>query len=1229
MTSNKIERLPAPPKAIIEAVNNGTLAVFIGAGVSRLIGCKGWDELAGNLVEKCFKTRGEDGDPLISYKERDTLSQIKDHKQTITICHYIFSKHGQESIFYSELEAALKAEDQLLDTKNIYKELIGLHGIFITTNADTYFDTKFRPDQISYEDFKPDRIGRNRLFHIHGSIVDKSSLVFTVPQYFNRYRSKDFEHFLMRIFDNYYVLFVGYGMDEFELLDFIIPRFSSEGKKVIERFILLPFYRGEENILEYQQSYYAHMGISVIGYEKDQLGYFQLYEVIKYWNSEINQLSTYLYDSYQFLEDAANNFAHNKLSDVLQMIKNDEPQRNHFLIKLALSDNPFLWLDYLIQEGYFRPENNPPPEEVMGKEGLYNIPYWNILGYLENIANKNEITPSEEITEQIISIIDPIIDYKDENSKRIENFKTDRSVIKLIATLQKERISDKHIEFIRVSINSRWNVKLVDAEIGEIVLPKLIRKEAKEQILKVLEVLLDYQAEKTTTDELKSLVDEYWLNDALGKHKPSIAELCGIEAAGITLDKMVAITNTNKIHFNNIWIPTIEDHPQTDLPDRYECQLVHFVRDMLALSKPSQTREIVKSLINKEHPIFKRIAIHIINCYYEDLNELFWSWTGNPLDDKGVAHELYEILKNHCVQFTAEEIKTVLGWIESKEYTVSSNVKDAQQREKILAYRKKEWLLALLASGNVEVLSAYRKYDAIEPAEPSHPGFDIWKETSWGWRKPQIIEPELIGKTNAELAEYLSNFKGTAGWEDPTLDDLVEQFKACVSNNPARFSSNLEPFLKVGHIFNHSLLRGLCEAWNAGHVYPWDGILEFIMNMIQSEGFWREETKEAGYQYRNQVIWQIADLIRGGTKDDSHAFDDSLLPQAESILLILAKQTESTVTDTEGVMNAVLNSAKGQVFSAMVVYSLRCYRLSRKAGEAYWVKGIKDDFNRRLDSPETSIEFLTTIGEYLPYLYTLDKAWVLDNIDRIFPIENLNNWIAAFTGYLFSLRQVHKDLYLLLRERGHYNKALEIVFSDRHVTERIVDHICVGYLEEWEKLEDVNSLISKLIQKDNIDQISEVVTFFWIQREKVSENIKRKIKPLWKTLLDKAVEHEDQPEHQKIISDLCKWLSLVDQIDDQIFEWLKLSAKYIEVGYNSPFFVEYLLLHTVSNPFEVGKVYLEMLNAGIYPEYKRENIQQILETLYDKGQKETADRICTLYLSKGITFLQHIYEKHR
>ncbi|MBF0539272.1 MAG: hypothetical protein HQL03_13570 [Nitrospirae bacterium] len=52
-----IEPIPDLPVEIIDAVDNGTLAVFIGAGVSRLVGCLGWDELAKNLVERCCERK--------------------------------------------------------------------------------------------------------------------------------------------------------------------------------------------------------------------------------------------------------------------------------------------------------------------------------------------------------------------------------------------------------------------------------------------------------------------------------------------------------------------------------------------------------------------------------------------------------------------------------------------------------------------------------------------------------------------------------------------------------------------------------------------------------------------------------------------------------------------------------------------------------------------------------------------------------------------------------------------------------------------------------------------------------------------------------------------------------------------------------------------------------------------------------------------------------------------
>ncbi len=70
MPDELILPIPTVPKEILEAVNTNTLAIFIGAGVSRIMGCKGWDELASNLIKRCASiTNPADGLPHLSFIE--------------------------------------------------------------------------------------------------------------------------------------------------------------------------------------------------------------------------------------------------------------------------------------------------------------------------------------------------------------------------------------------------------------------------------------------------------------------------------------------------------------------------------------------------------------------------------------------------------------------------------------------------------------------------------------------------------------------------------------------------------------------------------------------------------------------------------------------------------------------------------------------------------------------------------------------------------------------------------------------------------------------------------------------------------------------------------------------------------------------------------------------------------------------------------------------------------
>ena len=923
-----------------------------------------------------------------------------------------------------------------------------------------------------------------------------------------------------------------------------------------------------------------------------------------------------------------------KLSRILQRIK-EPPQGDHFFKKLATTDKPFPWLRALKEKGYFDGDKNPPPREAPGKKGYFTIPRWNVLGYLENVAIKNVKNPSDEITEILIDIVGSISKYQNDQQERVENYQTDWFLVKIISKLPLTKITQEHIRFIDTALRSKWDTTLVASEIGKSLLPKLIGRQGKELLLKLIDVILGYRRRnQQAIEKYDSVADTFWLRQALKRHKPAIAKLCSIEAAEIALGKMLAITNEDKSQFNFVWIPTIEDHSQTTFPDRYECQLVHFVRDMLESSDPHRIKARLNELVEEEHPIFRRIALYIINRHYEHLNGLFWDWKDNPLDEVSLTHELYELLKNNCSSFSRGQIRRVLGWIESKDYHVSREIKGNEERAKNReAFRKKEWISSLLTTKDPGVMSLYEKYNRINPEEVEHPGFLVWGDIQVGTTSP-IEGSKLLGKSNKEVAEYLIGFKEENGWKKPTQEGLSGIFRNCVSEDPQKFAINIEPFLNVHTIYQHALLWGFSEAWRAKKDFAWRAVLDFMQRIIEADDFWTRDYGKNCSNYRNWIISQIADLIEQGTQNDSHAFERKLLAQAERILLVLAEKTKSDLSEMTDLVTSVLNSSKGKIFSAMVEYSLRSARMAKSTKNERWIEPIKDDFDKRLDRDiEPSLEYSVTLGKYLASLSSLDKKWVADNINRLFPKNDDKHWRAGFTGYLFYASGIYRDIYFLLRRKGHYAKALWSNFVDHGITERLVQHVCVGYLEGWEKLDDDKSLMFQLIKRKNVAQLLAMVSFFWMQRDKLDDRMKAKVKvkvkPLWGKLFEIVSRNERNPEYQKIASDLSRWLSLVDGIDLPTLEWLKLSARYAQTHFATPSLIEYLLKHASTKPAEVGEIYLEMLKSDCYPDYKKEDIQDLIRVLYDQGEKEPANRICNMYGARGLDFLRAIYEEHR
>jgi hypothetical protein len=918
-----------------------------------------------------------------------------------------------------------------------------------------------------------------------------------------------------------------------------------------------------------------------------------------------------------------------KVKLIFQQVEKDEAFKRMFFKKLSETENPTAWFEELQIRGYLDPSNNKNP---IFEGNNYTVPYWGALDYLENLARRATEKPEENILERLLIVINSIINYR-EKDQRIENPHTDWMIIKTIFKLPINRITEDHIKFIEIALMSKFsNSVLISAEIEKTVFPYLVEKECKNLLLELLRVVIKPRIGKEPYSffEKSSIMDEFWFSETIKKFAKKLVEICGLDIARIVIDQITSILRDEEKSFNVVSIPTIEDSSQNLFPEKYECQLVYLLRTTLEKTDTPLRADFLNELLQSQFPIFKRIGIHTINYHYQKYGNFFWSWKGNPLEEIELKHEIYQLLTSNNQSFSEAEFDKLIDWIETIKLRSSKNTTEEVDLSKEEAYVKLEWLSAVVNADNRRVKELHSKYFQIYPVEIEHPGYLFWSSgvqvSQRTAAKP--FSDDLLNQPNQKIAEYIINYKEP---EERKIFELGEElkysFSRTVREHPKKFVTEMKPFLALKFEYQEALLSGILEGWKNNEQFSWDDLFDYITALISEARFWAQEEKTEAMD-RRFLIGRIADLIYEGTNDDRHAFDQRCLPQCEKILLILSENTPSDVDDSsKDIFTAVLNSALGRVYYAIISYSLRFARIYRKDVDQKWIDPIRTHFEKVLHKGR-SVEFNVILGTFLLQLYYLDKNWTKESINIIFPKEDIESWTIVFSSYLFHSSQFSKELYLLLRENQHYTSAIRTEPNGSTSFAKLSQHICIAYFNDLEPLSD-GSLISELITSENINYLSDLIHFVWRLGDKIDAGMKTKIKPLWDKIIAFIKNSEDESKYGDILAYLSFWLSLVDRIDDDICSWLKISVKYIDAR-TEMFFIEYLLAHVTTTPKLVAEIFYELVSSQRYlPYHQSKNISAIVKQLFVLGQTEKAKRICSLYLKNGHQFLRGIFEEYK
>lgn len=296
-----IPHVPEIPEGLRLAWFAGKLTPFVGAGASMIAGSPSWAKFAEALLEQLRDAKAIDHEQFDQITHYPVGARVR-----ASIAHSI-SEHANVPLNYKAILHPGMITTNVMG-RRLYSAIGRLAESYVTTNYDGWLDQAILVNAVTGEvddgrTQPPPRanicraseisfarlLEPNTVIHLHGSLADPdlSNLVVTTSQYLRHYGGPPDANavvtFLTHLFRNRSILFVGYGLDELEILEYVFLKMRS-GRigSSPEHFILQGFHSSELSTARFLQRYFAECGVTLLPFRKNERGWDQLVWVMEY-----------------------------------------------------------------------------------------------------------------------------------------------------------------------------------------------------------------------------------------------------------------------------------------------------------------------------------------------------------------------------------------------------------------------------------------------------------------------------------------------------------------------------------------------------------------------------------------------------------------------------------------------------------------------------------------------------------------------------------------------------------------------------------------------------------------------------------------------------------------------------------------------------------------------------------------------------------------------------------
>jgi hypothetical protein len=496
------------------------------------------------------------------------------------------------------------------------------------------------------------------------------------------------------------------------------------------------------------------------------------------------------------------------------------------------------------------------------------------------------------------------------------------------------------------------------------------------------------------------------------------------------------------------WRSAIESTDQDTL-DTYQDLILCALRDTLDEQVEIEKLKVeqrIQKYLRSRYEIFCRLALYLLWIHGEEFISLAKSelLKRENIDNTRTHHEYFMLLE-HCFILLASseknellamffagpnerDVRRLAAWAE-KEHNIDKDIYISNYKK--LWIRNRLWMIR----SNLDKKSSQVLTELVAGlGEPDHPSFLSWSTGGFVKDVSPFPPEQLSNLSPDELYQVISEWQPTPErgleLERVSYAGFADEIVKLVLSNPEKYAPRLPDISLLRPEYASAIFGHWSNKEYTGEI-PWQVALGLCEKLLESSIIWQGQAKEiAGYSWtgvRLSMTW----LIERGLSNENYLILKRLLPKTRDILLKLITDPDPTVEEDrppEGWMGhndpitLGLNHVRPRAVSCLIKYAVRKSKVDRKQySKPELETSVQEALTNRVNPQiDNSRAVHSVIGQCLPQLFWLDRIWLTQYLDDIFPLaeDEETKWlfISAWEGYVV-LNHYNPSIFEMLRPR--------------------------------------------------------------------------------------------------------------------------------------------------------------------------------------------------------------------